>query len=214
MISPIWTFVVFEELAVRVLLREQAEVDRVKNSHGTVETVKRAFETMFFPYILCKVIWILVGDPAGVNWVHENVVILELLSWGPRDHVQGSFGHVGMRMEFLFALTVEDTFHWRDIYYPWRCWADHFWLQLTDEVERNDGVDDLSCIAVHQRYIFYFLDPGVCGPLVDRLAELIKRSKVDFLWLCYLAWQDTWKWKLRIALDDSQSIWLYFIGKL
>lgn len=169
---------------------------------------------MLVVHCLSDVIGIFVGDPTSVNGVHEDVMVFELLGRGPCDHVEGSFGHIGLRMKLLFALAVEDTFHWGDIDHPRRCWTNHLRFQLADEVERNDRVDDLSCVAIHQGDVFYLLAPRICGPFVEGLAELIKRSEVNFLRFCHLAWKYTWKRQQRIIFDDSQSIWLNFIGKL
>lgn len=66
------------------------------------------------------------------------------------DHIESSFGHVGMWMELLFARTIENTFHGGDINNPGGSAAYHFVLELTDQMKGDNRVDDLGRIAIKQ----------------------------------------------------------------
>jgi hypothetical protein len=104
---------------------------------------------------------------------------MELRSTGTSDHVEGSFGHVCMRMILALIIPAKDAFHRGDIHNPRWSVTQHLTLQLTDQVERNDGVDDLCRIAVEKRNILNGLYPGIGGSQVQRLAELVIVLPVD-----------------------------------
>lgn len=104
---------------------------------------------------------------------------MKLSSSGTSDHVEGSFGHVCMRMILALVIPAKYTFHRRDIHNPRWSVTQHLTLQLTDQVERNDRVDDLCSIAVEERNILNGLYPGIGGSQVERLAELVIVLPVD-----------------------------------
>ena len=89
---------------------EQTEVNRVQHSHSPVDTVQGAFEQLLL-HFLYDCLRILVSNPSCVHRVHIDPVAKELVRTRSRNHIECSFGHVGMRVELLLARPVEHTLH-------------------------------------------------------------------------------------------------------
>lgn len=159
-----------------------SQINRVYNSHSTVDAVKWTLELVFIFHFLGQKQRILVCYPSSVNWVHVYSITQKLMSASTGDHIECSFGHICMWMVLLLSWSVEDTLHWRNIYNPRRRITLHLLPQLADQVERHYWVYNLSCVAINQRDILYTLYPWVWSSFIRRLSKLVEFSQVNVFW--------------------------------
>ena len=93
---------------------------------------------------------ILVRDPAGVDGVHVDTVVVVIGRGGTGHHVQRGLRHIGVRMPRGLELAVELAFdrrHVDDVFVAARrlalAGAQHQRLEARVDDERCDGVDQL-----------------------------------------------------------------------
>lgn len=65
--SPIRRLIVLQELPERELRKRQTLVNRVQNSHSSVNTVKRALEIMVLCHLLSDFVRILISHPTRIH---------------------------------------------------------------------------------------------------------------------------------------------------
>ena len=140
--------VVLQKMTGRKLPLQNPHVNRVEHPHRPIQAIQRALETVFITHLLDKLKRVLVGDPASINRIHKDAILLKLLSTCPCDHVEGSLRHIGVGMVLAFVAPVENTLHRRYVDDPRGRIPHHLALELADEVEGNYRIHNLSSIAV------------------------------------------------------------------
>ena len=107
--------VILQEMPGRVLPLQNPHVYRVEHPHRPIQAIQRTLETIFITHVLHKLKRVLVGDPASINRIHKDSVLLELLSTCPCDHIEGGLCHVGVGMVLAFVAPVENPLHRRNV---------------------------------------------------------------------------------------------------
>ena len=119
---------------------------------------------------------VLVADPAGVDAVHVDAVGVVVGRRGPRHHVEGGLGHVGVRVPGGLEAPVELALHRRhvDDVLVALGRAQHQRLEPGVEDERGDGVDELGLEQLDGRHLGERQPPGVPAAQVDLLQVLVE----------------------------------------
>src|ERR1043165_9005644 len=115
MISPRCRFVVLEEQPPQVVAGVYTVEHGVDDPRGAVDDVERRVEAKNTSLRLRVHLGILIGDPAGIDAVHVDSVTDVIRPRGPRHHVEGGLGHVGVRVLVGLPPTVKLPLHRRDV---------------------------------------------------------------------------------------------------
>ena len=109
--SPIGNLVVLQELTPHVLAGQESGENRVADSGCCVDLIERRTKAEDFGFVLSNRGRILISNPTGIDAIHVDAVSSVILGGRSRQHVEGGFGHVGVRVLVRLVGPVKNALH-------------------------------------------------------------------------------------------------------
>lgn len=169
--SPAHRQVILKELAVFVLPRIEARKDGIADAGRAVDDIERRMEAVDLPFARRYFGGIFIGDPSGIDAVHENSIARVVLSGCAREHIERGLGHIGVGMFIGLVIPIELALHGRDIddVFVEAFVFEHQRLELCAEHKGRDGVDQVN------------LEQFDGGNFREREAPTVVCAKIDLL---------------------------------
>lgn len=176
--SPIDRRVILQELPPHMLAGVESVDDRVDDARGAVDDVQRQIKTFLLHLEYDNFCRIFIDDPANVHTVHIDTIILIISRQDARHHVQYGLGHVGVRVAHGLEITVELTFHRRDVDDMLVALgrAQHQRFEPRIDNKRNNNINQLHFQQLHQQHFSHQQTPRIATTQIDLLQVLIQTS--------------------------------------
>ena len=156
----------------------EAGDDGVEDAGGAIDDVERRMEVLFDGFACGDFDGVFVGDPAGVDAVHVDTILLVVCGGGTGHHVERGFGHVGVGVAGGFPPAVELAFDGGDVddvFVAFRG-AEQEGFESGVEDEGSDGVDELDFEEFDGGDFGEQEPPGVAAAEIDLLEVLVEAS--------------------------------------
>lgn len=154
-----------------MLAGQEAGEDRVADPGGRVDLIERRTKAVDFGFVLSNRGRILIGNPTRIDAIHVDAVASVILGGRSRQHVEGGFGHVGVRVFVRLEGSVKNPLHRGHVDDVLVAGFDslHQRFESGIENERSDRVDELNFEQFHRRDIRQAQPPTVDCPEVNLL---------------------------------------------